>query len=162
MLVTKDEIIEIAFFNRKVQEYKITDNIIDLVEYTYIKGTIQNTKILKITMPFKKGDDTNRSKGRPKGKPNKNTQEIKDAFKHLIEDNLDNMTSWLANIAKENPAKAIDLVLRMSEFYLPKLARTEVTGADGDDLFKDLTFTFNTAEDKTETKEEEDGQIKEN
>ena len=33
-------------------------------------------------------------------------------------------------------------MIRLSEYILPKLARTEMTGADGDDLFKNIKFEF--------------------
>ena len=37
--------------------------------------------------------------------------------------------------------------MRLSERFLPILARTEITGADGEDLFKNLKFDFGTADD---------------
>jgi hypothetical protein len=33
-------------------------------------------------------------------------------------------------------------MIRLSEYILPKLARTEMTGQDGDDLFKNIRFEF--------------------
>ena len=33
-------------------------------------------------------------------------------------------------------------MIRLSEYILPKLARTELTGNDGDDLFKNIKFEF--------------------
>ena len=47
-------------------------------------------------------------------------------------------------IAANDPKEAFELMLKMSEYVLPKLARTEVTGANGDDLFKDVSFSFGT------------------
>ncbi len=94
-------------------------------------------------MGFKKGEVTN-PKGRPKGKPNKTTAEIRDAYQRLVEDNLTNMTEWLTQVAAENPEKAMELMLKLSEYMIPKLARQEVTGADGADLFKNIKFEFGT------------------
>lgn len=94
-------------------------------------------------MAFKKGEVTN-PKGRPKGKPNKTTAEIRDAYQRLVEENLTNMTLWLADVAADNPEKAMDLMLKLSEYMIPKLARQEVTGAEGKDLFKNITFEFGT------------------
>jgi hypothetical protein len=94
-------------------------------------------------MGFKKGEVTN-PKGRPKGKPNKTTAEIREAYQKLVEDNLTNMTEWLTQVAAENPERAMDLMLKLSEYMIPKLARQEVTGADGADLFKNITFEFGT------------------
>ncbi len=81
-------------------------------------------------------------KGRLLGSKNKNTQLIREAYQKLTEDNLLNMSMWIQQIAADNPEKAFKLMLEMSEFILPKLARTELTGNNGDDLFKSLTFEF--------------------
>jgi hypothetical protein len=54
------------------------------------------------------------------------------------------MTLWLADVAADNPEKAMDLMLKLSEYMIPKLARQEVTGAEGKDLFKNITFEFGT------------------
>ena len=94
-------------------------------------------------MGFKKGEVSN-PKGRPKGKPNKTTAEIRDAYQKLVEDNLTNMTEWLVQVAAQNPERAMDLMLKLSEYMIPKLARQEVTGADGADLFKNIKFEFGT------------------
>lgn len=95
-------------------------------------------------MGFQKGNSYG---GRKPGAGNKTTTQIKEAYQQLLESNLDNMTIWLGRVADKNPDKAVDLMLRLSEYILPKLARTEseITGKDGKDLFKDITFTFNTA-----------------
>ena len=52
------------------------------------------------------------------------------------------MSIWISQVASEDPAKAMDIMIRLSEYILPKLARTEMTGADGDDLFKNIKFEF--------------------
>ena len=49
-------------------------------------------------MPFKEGQSGN-PKGRTKGKPNKTTAEIREAYQKLVEDNLTNMTEWLTQVA---------------------------------------------------------------
>jgi hypothetical protein len=93
-------------------------------------------------MPFKEGQE--KKGGRAKGQPNKTTAEIRDAYQRLVESNLSNMTLWLADVAADNPEKAMDLMLKLSEYMIPKLARQEVTGAEGKDLFKNITFEFGT------------------
>jgi hypothetical protein len=88
--------------------------------------------------PIEKANRT----GRPVGSKNKNTQQIREAYQRLTEDNLENMSRWINEIAANNPEKAFKLMLEMSEFVLPKLQRTELTGANGEDLFKSLKFEF--------------------
>lgn len=72
--------------------------------------------------------------GRPKGVPNKITGEFRDTVKRLLEDNAENVGAWLGSVAQDDPAKALDLLAKLAEYAAPKLARTEVTGADGGPL----------------------------
>ena len=89
-------------------------------------------------MPF---DKDNPGPGRPKGVPNKTTTRIKTAYAKLLEDNLDNMSGWLAEIAQRNPDKAVELMLKLSEYLIPKLARTEQVIEGGLDL-QNIKFKF--------------------
>ena len=91
---------------------------------------------------FKGGDENINRNGRKKGIPNKSTMAVREAYQKLTEDNLENMSIWLAQVAADNPEKAMTLMLQLSEFIIPKLARTELTGQDGDDLFKNIKFEF--------------------
>ena len=92
--------------------------------------------------------------GRKKGTLNKNTKQIREAYQKLTEDNLDNMNRWLMQTAQEDPAKALDLMLKLSEYIIPKLARQEIVGNEGEDLFKNIKFSFgpdiNNREDRIE------------
>ena len=74
-------------------------------------------------MPFEKGNKHQVSR---KGIPNKTTQEIRDAFQMLIEDNQENLQTWLTETAIDEPARALEIILKMSEFIVPKLSRTDV------------------------------------
>lgn len=65
--------------------------------------------------------------GREKGTPNKITKDIKEAYQHLIEVNIENLDSWLNEVAKNDPAKAMDIMIRLSEYVVPKLNRTTTT-----------------------------------
>lgn len=80
--------------------------------------------------------------GRPKGAGNKVTNKIKEAYQRLMEDNLENMTQWLGEVAADDPKEAMVLMLKLSEYVIPKLARQEVVGADGKDLFDNMKFEF--------------------
>lgn len=80
-----------------------------------------------------------KGRGRPKGSPNKTATAVKDAIKQLADGNTHKIQEWLDMVAlgddslgiKPAPDKAIDLWLKMLEYNIPKLGRTEVTGADG-------------------------------
>jgi len=89
---------------------------------------------------------TNNPNGRKKGVPNKATRDIKETYRQLIEKNLDNLTKWIEQIAAKDPEKAIRILADLSEYVVPKLARSEHTGANGKDLqatilFKDFNKT---------------------
>ena len=77
---------------------------------------------------------TNNPNGRPVGSVNKATRDIKEAYRLLIEGNLDNLTLWLEQVATKDPEKAIRILSDLSEYVIPKLARSEFTGAGGKDL----------------------------
>lgn len=102
---------------------------------------------------FQPGESGNPN-GRPKGSVNKSTKQVRQAYQNLVEMNLDNMTQWLSQVAAENPEKAMTLMLQLSEFIIPKLARTELTGNDGDDLFKNIKFEFGPDINDEELREE--------
>lgn len=60
--------------------------------------------------------------GRSKGTPNKATQNIKDAYCKLLEDNLEHLQKDLASL---EPKDRLRFMLDLSEYIIPKLARTE-------------------------------------
>lgn len=104
-------------------------------------------------MAFKGGDHNINRAGKKPGTKNKTTKAVREAYQKLTEDNLDNMSVWLAEIATEDPAKAMDLMLRLSEYIIPKLARQELVGNDGEDLFKNVKFSFGPDINDTENRE---------
>ena len=83
-----------------------------------------------------------KGRGRPKGSPNKTATAVRDAIKELADGNAHKVQEWLDMVAmgdeslgvKPAPDKAVDLWLKIVEYNLPKLARTEVTGEDGGDV----------------------------
>lgn len=97
----------------------------------------------------KKGE---RRGGRKKGTANKLTKDAREAFRMVYEGRLEDLNRWIQETGdgfeathfladgtaipylEKNPGKAADLLLRMAEHFIPKLTRTEVSGADGEPL----------------------------
>jgi len=73
--------------------------------------------------------------GRPAGTPNKATSAFRDTVNRVLADNAENVSKWLAAVADRDPGRALDLVLKLAEYSVPKLSRTEiqaeVTAPDG-------------------------------
>ena len=95
-------------------------------------------------MPFKKGKP--KTGGKEKGSLNKATRDIKEAYRMLIEKNLDNLTTWLEIIAEKDPDKAIRIINDLSEYVIPKLARTDLTTGD-----KPIKQSINVTVDSSKT-----------
>ncbi len=68
---------------------------------------------------FKPGQSGN-PKGKPPG-PNRQTQQIKQAYLDLVNNNMDSIQGWLNSVAAKDPGKAIELLLKISPFVVPKL-----------------------------------------
>jgi hypothetical protein len=69
--------------------------------------------------------------GRPKGVPNRATTAVRDVFSAFVEANAGRAQALFEQVARKDPAKALDLLARLSEFVIPKLARTELSGEIG-------------------------------
>jgi len=72
--------------------------------------------------------------GRPKGVPNRSTAAVREAIAKLAEDNAEKFAEGLEKVAQDSPEKACDIYLKAIEYHIPKLARTEVTGAENGPL----------------------------
>ena len=80
-------------------------------------------------MKFKKGKDwTGNRNGRPKGSQNRSTEMQKINLQRAINESLDFLKEDLQKIRKEDPAKAVTLLLKMLEYSIPKLKSVEITG----------------------------------
>lgn len=65
-------------------------------------------------------------KGRPPGKLNRSTEEMKLTIARAVNNTLSTISDDLEKIRKENPEKAMELALKLMEYTLPKLSRTEM------------------------------------
>jgi hypothetical protein len=75
-------------------------------------------------MGFEKGNKL--SKGRPKGAVNRSTEMMKVTIARAVDNTLNTLSADLDKIRKKDPERAIELALKLMEYTLPKLSRTEV------------------------------------
>lgn len=84
-----------------------------------------------VLKPAGKRRPPNAGKGRVKGVPNKTTADVREAIAVIARENVGRCQAWLDAIGATDPARALDLFLRMIEYHIPKLGRTEHTGEGG-------------------------------
>ena len=69
--------------------------------------------------------------GRPKGRQNTTTILAREAISRFVDGNCGKLQGWLEEIAKTHgPLAAFKCFTDVVEYHVPKLARTEHTGAD--------------------------------
>ncbi len=73
---------------------------------------------------FEKGNKL--SKGRPPGALNRSTEMMKLTIARAVDNTLNTLSADLEKIRKQDPEKAIELALKLMEYTLPKLSRTEM------------------------------------
>ena len=99
--------------------------------------------------------------GRRPGSVNKTTRDVREAIAKVLSDNSENFGKWLTQVAegkrgqvkngygktidmwliKPDPARAVEIAMNMAEYHIPKLARTEITGANGGPVIVQSTPT---------------------
>jgi hypothetical protein len=75
-------------------------------------------------MPFQKGHKL--AKGRPIGALNRSTEQMKLNIARATNRVLDDLPTIMEKLIKEDPKAAVDLSIKLLEFNLPKLSRTEM------------------------------------
>jgi hypothetical protein len=80
--------------------------------------------------------------GRQKGTPNKATATLREAFTELLEDNMGKVQELFDKVAEKNPQKALELLLKLSEFALPKLRAVEVNNESEEAMHTSLNISI--------------------
>jgi len=89
---------------------------------------------------FKKGE---KKPNQGKRGPSKTTLIAREAIARFVDGNADRLQEWLEEIAAEKGAEAaFKCFMDVVEYHVPKLARTEVTGKDGEAVDLNLNVTF--------------------
>jgi hypothetical protein len=81
--------------------------------------------------PFKKGETRPAKSGRKKGTPNKITQDGRTVLAALIDDKMPKASKAWDRVLKKDPARALEILGKLGEYVMPKLARTEHSGVGG-------------------------------
>jgi len=76
-------------------------------------------------MTWKKGE-SGWPHGRPAGGSNHDTIAIKKAYTLLLTNNIPKVQSWLDRVARDNPEKALDFLIKLSPFVVPKKQETDL------------------------------------
>jgi uncharacterized protein YeeX (DUF496 family) len=77
-------------------------------------------------MPFEKNDNRINRSGRPVGSLNRTTEMMRLNMARAANNTLNTLSDDLEKIRKQDPERAIELSLKLMEYIMPKLSRTEV------------------------------------
>jgi len=101
--------------------------------------------------------ETKRKKygGRTKGTPNRDTKELRERITELIDNNFDSIQTDLEALP---PEKKLDFLVKLFEYALPKLNRTEIeaiveTSESGSTQPKTLDDWYNSQRSKDKANE---------
>lgn len=76
---------------------------------------------------FVKGMASCNPDGRPKGSLNATTEAVKQYYLELLNGNLENIQMWLNRTAEMDPKGALDFLIKLSPFVIPKKTETDMT-----------------------------------
>jgi hypothetical protein len=86
-------------------------------------------------MPFVAGEVT----GRPKGSEGKDTKRVREAIAAITEGGITNLNECFDEIRTSNPAKFVELYLRLLEYTMPKLRSIDNNIDMSDSLIQKIT-----------------------
>lgn len=58
---------------------------------------------------------------------------MKEAFAWLVRKKLDKLSLWIDQAAEKDPAKAVNLVIKLAQYVIPKLSNEHITVRTEDD-----------------------------
>ena len=76
---------------------------------------------------FQKGMQSLNPNGRPVGSKNVTTEKVKQYYLELLNGNLENIQDWLNRTATDDPKGALDFLIKLSPFVIPKQTSTDIT-----------------------------------
>jgi hypothetical protein len=80
----------------------------------------------------------NPGQGRPKGATNKDVSRLREALSAISEGGVEDFNQCLAEVRETNPARYLDLYIKLLEFSLPKLRSVDQTVEIGDETLKGI------------------------
>lgn len=86
----------------------------------------RDTNMGKIVLSTERPKPPRAGMGRPRGSPNKATSAFRETVNRVLTDNAENVSVWLSEVAERDPARALDLLVKLAEYAVPKLSRQEV------------------------------------
>lgn len=96
---------------------------------------------------WKKGVSPNPN-GRPKGSKDKVSMQVQEAFAFLVANNLGKFQSWIDRVAETRPDKALELMLKISEYVIPKKNIADAITRASEDGVQPITIVFNNPDKK--------------
>ena len=90
-------------------------------------------------MPFTAGEVT----GRPKGSEGKDTKRVREAITAITEGGITSLNECFDEIRRDNPAKFVELYLRLLEYTMPKLRSIDTNIELGENTIHKVTINVN-------------------
>lgn len=87
-------------------------------------------------MPFQPGHKL--ATGRPKGSANKNVSKLRQSLEAITDAGVEDFNQCLAEVRETNPAKYLEVYLKLLEYSVPKLRQIDNTHEIGDDTLSKI------------------------